>query len=147
MNLTTMRYFARKLEQVRAILRGSGSSREDAIVSQWCSVLNKSHLTGPSVHQVLSSSHHKQFLRSRYRNDHLLSSLTKPTRLPVRCSCQPSAVSVRKNCTTTSKRTPKLTYSSSQRHPCGRHRGISTRCSCIWASTFPSKSGEKNTST
>lgn len=147
MNLTTMRYFVRKLEQVRAILRGSGSSREDAIVSQWCSVLNKSHLTGPSVHQVLSSSHHKQFLKSRYRNDHLLSSWTKQMRLPVRCSCQPNAVSVQKSYTTTSKQTRKLMYSFSQPLRSALLLGTFTPYLSTWDDTLTSKSGEQNTST
>lgn len=146
MNLTTMRYFAAKRELAKAIQRESGLNKKVVYLTPSSFAPSKLFPTGKFVVDVKVSSLPNLFSSYHYHQVQPLSLSMKPMRLPVRCSCHRSVVSVRKNYTTTSDKTRKLMYSFSQLRPFVLHHGTYIPCLSTWGNIFRSKSGEKNTS-
>lgn len=142
----TMRCSVAKRELVSRTRLVDGLSKAPGEGTRLYSVPNRLWEIGERELRKRPFSPHRQYSKSHYPS--ILRALwsTKPTRLPVRCSCQRKGVSVPINCTTTSGRTLRLISSFSQPHLFVLHHGTYIPYSVTLENILTSKNGEVNTS-
>lgn len=142
-----MQCYARKRGRENRTPLVNGRNNNNVGFDQSCFVRSRLLAIGKNELRKRPYSPHRQYSKSLYLP--ILQRLlwTKPTRLPVRCSCHRSAVSVRKSYTTTSGKTRKHMYYFSPRRRFGLRHGTYIPCLSTWRNIFRLKNGETNIST
>ena len=143
---TITHFYVRKQDVESHMLLVSGLNKKVVTKILLFSALSKSFLTGRREHQAQVCLPRKLSSNKIYLRARLLSSWTKPMRLPVRSLCHGNGVSVLTHSTTTLGVTLKLMCCCSLPHRCVAHHGTCTRYSATSESTSPSRIGGKNIS-